>query len=108
VALNTNQSIRYESIYFFKQIWPQGEFPLIPVGRMVLNRNPKNYFADVEQIAFSPIHMIPGIEASPDKMLQVSLTLTCSYDSRNCGYFVQTLQCFHLKPGTGAFHWLLL
>jgi catalase len=61
VALNTNQSIRYESIYFFKQIWPQGEFPLIPVGRMVLNRNPKNYFADVEQIAFSPIHMIPGI-----------------------------------------------
>ncbi|WAR08887.1 CATA-like protein [Mya arenaria] len=52
------------------QIWPQGEFPLIPVGRMVLNRNPKNYFAEVEQIAFSPAHMIPGVEASPDKMLQ--------------------------------------
>jgi catalase len=50
--ITANQSIRYESIYFFKQIWPQGEFPLIPVGRMVLNRNPKNYFADVEQIAF--------------------------------------------------------
>ncbi|XP_052807912.1 catalase-like isoform X1 [Mya arenaria] len=52
------------------KIWPQGEFPLIPVGRMVLNRNPKNYFAEVEQIAFSPAHMIPGVEASPDKMLQ--------------------------------------
>ena len=39
---------------------------------MVLNRNPKNYFAEVEQIAFSPVHMVPGIEASPDKMLQVS------------------------------------
>ncbi|XP_078582866.1 catalase-like [Branchiostoma floridae x Branchiostoma japonicum] len=52
------------------KIWPQGEFPLIPVGKMVLNRNPKNYFAEVEQIAFSPIHMVPGIEASPDKMLQ--------------------------------------
>jgi len=52
------------------KIWPQGEYPLIPVGRMVLNRNPKNYFAEVEQIAFSPAHMIPGVEASPDKMLQ--------------------------------------
>ncbi|KAK6169210.1 hypothetical protein SNE40_020305 [Patella caerulea] len=52
------------------KIWPQGEFPLHPVGKMVLNRNPKNYFAEVEQIAFSPAHMVPGIEASPDKMLQ--------------------------------------
>ncbi|KAL5010218.1 hypothetical protein ScPMuIL_012523 [Solemya velum] len=52
------------------KVWPQGEYPLIPVGRMVFNRNPKNYFAEVEQIAFSPAHMIPGIEASPDKMLQ--------------------------------------
>lgn len=38
---------------------------------MVLNENPKNYFADVEQAAFSPANMPPGIEASPDKMLQV-------------------------------------
>ncbi|XP_074640037.1 catalase-like [Tubulanus polymorphus] len=52
------------------KVWPQGEYPLIPVGRMVLNRNPKNYFAEVEQIAFSPAHMIPGVEPSPDKMLQ--------------------------------------
>lgn len=52
------------------KIWPHKEFPLIPVGRMVLNENPKNYFADVEQIAFAPSHMVPGIEPSPDKMLQ--------------------------------------
>ena len=38
---------------------------------MVLNRNPTNYFNDVEQSAYSPAHMIPGVEASPDKMLQV-------------------------------------
>lgn len=38
---------------------------------MVLSQNPKNYFAEVEQIAFSPAHMVPGIEPSPDKMLQV-------------------------------------
>lgn len=52
------------------KVWPHSEFPLIPVGKLVLDRNPKNYFADVEQIAFSPSHLIPGIEPSPDKMLQ--------------------------------------
>lgn len=52
------------------KIWPHSEYPLIPVGRMVLDRNPANYFAEVEQIAFSPAHMVPGIEPSPDKMLQ--------------------------------------
>lgn len=52
-------------------MWPQAEFPLIPVGRFVLDRNPKDYFAEIEQIAFSPSHMVPGVEPSPDKMLQV-------------------------------------
>lgn len=52
------------------KVWPQGEYPLIPVGKMVLDRNPSNYFAEVEQIAFAPSHLVPGIEPSPDKMLQ--------------------------------------
>lgn len=52
------------------KIWPQKDYPLIPVGRMVLDRNPNNYFAEVEQIAFCPSQLVPGIEASPDKMLQ--------------------------------------
>jgi catalase len=52
------------------KVWPQTEFPLIPVGRLVLDRNPNNYFAEVEQIAFCPSHLVPGIESSPDKMLQ--------------------------------------
>ena len=51
-------------------MWPQKDFPLIKVGKMVLDRNPTNYFQEVEQIAFCPAHMPPGIEASPDKMLQ--------------------------------------
>jgi len=50
--------------------WLVTDFPLRRVGKMVLNRNPQNYFADVEQLAFAPANMIPGIEASPDKMLQ--------------------------------------
>merc|ERR1719419_1356233 len=52
------------------KVWSQKEYPLIPVGKMVLNLNPRNYFAEVEQIAFAPAHMIPGVEPSPDKMLQ--------------------------------------
>jgi len=52
------------------KVWSQREFPLIEVGQMVLDRNPNNYFAEVEQIAFSPANLVPGIEPSPDKMLQ--------------------------------------
>jgi len=52
------------------KVWPHSEYPLIPVGRMTLDKNPKNYFAEVEQSAFAPAHMVPGIEPSPDKMLQ--------------------------------------
>lgn len=52
------------------KIWPHSEYPLIPVGKLVLDRNPKNYFKEVEQSAFSPAHMVPGVEPSPDKMLQ--------------------------------------
>ncbi|XP_025945145.1 catalase isoform X3 [Apteryx rowi] len=55
---------------FHAKIWPHGDYPLIPVGRLVLNRNPVNYFAEVEQMAFDPSNMPPGIEPSPDKMLQ--------------------------------------
>lgn len=52
------------------KVWSHKDFPLIPVGRLVLDRNPNNYFAEVEQIAFCPSHLVPGIEPSPDKMLQ--------------------------------------
>src|SRR5262249_22092022 len=49
---------------------PHGDYPLIEVGVMELNRNPDNYFADVEQAAFTPANIVPGIGFSPDKMLQ--------------------------------------
>ncbi|UCH88418.1 MAG: catalase [Thermoplasmata archaeon] len=52
------------------KVWPHDDYPPIEVGRMVLNRNPGNYFAEVEQAAFSPGNFVPGISASPDKMLQ--------------------------------------
>lgn len=52
------------------KVWSQKDYPLIEVGRMVLDRNPENYFAEVEQATFSPGTMVPGIDVSPDKMLQ--------------------------------------
>ncbi|MFI3244048.1 MAG: catalase [Akkermansia sp.] len=52
------------------KVWSQKEFPLHEVGVMELNRNPDNYFADVEQAAFNPINVVRGIGFSPDKMLQ--------------------------------------
>jgi len=50
--------------------WPEDKFPLMLVGKMVLNRNPKNFFAEVEQAAFCPASIVPGVEFSADKLLQ--------------------------------------
>ncbi len=52
------------------KVWPHGDYPLIEVGILELNKNPKNYFMEVEQAAFSPSNKVPGIGLSPDKMLQ--------------------------------------
>ena len=52
------------------KVWPHKEFPLTDVGVLELNKNPENYFADVEQAAFNPANIVPGIGFSPDKMLQ--------------------------------------
>jgi len=52
------------------KVWPHKDFPLIEVGYFELNKNPENYFADVEQAAFNPANIVPGISFSPDKMLQ--------------------------------------
>ncbi|PVD28719.1 hypothetical protein C0Q70_11313 [Pomacea canaliculata] len=99
------------------KIWPHGEYPLIPVGRMVLNRNPKNYFAEVEQIAFSPSHMVPGIEPSPDKMLQgrlfaysdthhhrlgnnyLQIPVNCPFNSKVQNYQRDGAQCVNDNQG---------
>jgi catalase len=50
--------------------WPEDKYPLMKVGKMVLDKNPENYFAEVEQAAFCPASVVPGIEPSADKLLQ--------------------------------------
>lgn len=52
------------------KVWPHGDYPLIEVGELELNRNPDNYFQEVEYAAYSPSNVVPGIGYSPDKMLQ--------------------------------------
>ena len=55
------------------KVWPHADYPLIEVGRMVLDRNPDNYHIHIEQAAFEPSNMVPGIGPSPDRMLQARL-----------------------------------
>jgi catalase len=52
------------------KVWPHADYPPITIGRFTLDRNPENYFAEIEQAAFEPANMLPGIGPSPDKMLQ--------------------------------------
>lgn len=55
------------------KVWPHGDFPLIEVGELELNRNPDNYFAEIEQLALSPSNIVSGVSFSPDKMLQARI-----------------------------------
>ncbi len=55
------------------KVWPHADYPLIELGTLELNRNPDNYFAEVEQASFTPANVVPGIGHSPDKMLQMRI-----------------------------------
>ncbi len=72
VQIMTEEQARnhYENPFDITKIWRHAEYPLIEVGELVLDRNPENYFAEVEQAAFTPAHVVPGIGFSPDKFLQ--------------------------------------
>lgn len=59
-----------QNIFDVTRIVSHKDYPLIEVGKMILNKNPENYFSEVEQVTFSPGNFVPGIEASPDKLLQ--------------------------------------
>jgi len=95
------ETYRYNPFDLTK-VWPHSDFPLIPVGRVVLDRNPENYFAEVEQIAFSPANMVPGIEPSPDKMLQGRLfSYTDTHRHRLGPNYAQIpVNCPFAKPRT--------
>ena len=66
------EKFRY-NILDLTKVWPHGEFPLRPIGKLVLNENVQNYFAEIEQVAFSPSHTIPYVEPTADPVLQSRL-----------------------------------
>lgn len=61
------------NIFDITQVWPHKDYPLVPVGKLTLNRNPENHFEEVKQAAFSPSNMVPGIGASADIMLHARM-----------------------------------
>jgi len=63
-----SENYRFDVLDITK-VWPQSDYPLQKVGKLTLNRNVENYHAEVEQAAFAPSHLVPGIEPSNDKML---------------------------------------
>lgn len=71
----TDEQARHYHINPFDltKVWPHADFPLMEIGQLELNRNPDNYFAQVEQLAFSPSNFVPGISGSPDRVLQSRL-----------------------------------
>jgi catalase len=73
-VLSPEQAEKFRwNIFDLTKVWPQGEVPLRRFGKFTLNKNPENYFAEIEQVAFSPSHLVPGVEPSADPVLQSRL-----------------------------------
>ncbi|KAF5298628.1 hypothetical protein FQR65_LT09724 [Abscondita terminalis] len=68
--MTMEEALKRNEAFDVTKVWPHKEFPLLRVGKIVLNRNPSNYFAEIEQLGFNPANLVPGIGPSPDRMLQ--------------------------------------
>lgn len=86
------------------KVWPHQDFPLIDVGVLELNRNPENYFAEVEQAAFSPSNVPPGIGFSPDKMLQGRLFAYPDAHRYRLGVNYQALPVNRPQSAVNSYH----
>ncbi|KAJ5610827.1 Catalase mono-functional heme-containing [Penicillium lagena] len=73
-VMDPSEAVNYRwNIFDMTKVWPHNDFPLRQIGQITLNRNPGNYFADIEQAAFSPSTMVPGLAGSADPVLQARL-----------------------------------
>ena len=86
------------------KVWPHGDYPLIEVGVMELNRNPENYFAEVEQSAFSPANVVPGISHSPDKMLQFRIVSYADAHRYRLGVNYESIPVNRPKCDVATYH----
>lgn len=81
------------NIFDMTKVWPHKDFPLQPVGKLTLNKNPENYFTDIEQAAFSPSTIVPGIAPSADPMLQARMFAYPDAARYRLGVNYQQLPC---------------
>ena len=86
------------------KVWPHKDYPLIDVGVLELNRNPENYFAEIEQSAFSPSNIVPGISFSPDKMLQARIFSYADAHRYRVGTWYEKLPVNAPKSPVATYH----
>jgi len=86
------------------KVWPHADYPLIDVGTLELNRNPENYFAEVEQASFSPSNIVPGIGFSPDKMLQARIFSYADAHRYRVGTHYEMLPVNRPKVAVNSYH----
>ncbi|OBR02638.1 Catalase [Colletotrichum higginsianum IMI 349063] len=100
------------NIFDMTKVWPHSDYPLIPVGKLTLNKNPSNYFADIEQAAFSPSNMVRGFAPSADPMLQARMfayndaaryRLGVNYQQLPCNRAVSPVYCPYQRDGFMTF-----
>ncbi len=86
------------------KVWPHADFPLVEVGVMELNRNPGNYFAEIEQSSFSPSNVVPGVSFSPDKMLQARIFSYADAHRYRVGTHYESLPVNRPKNAVNTYH----
>ncbi|AHF89831.1 catalase [Opitutaceae bacterium TAV5] len=86
------------------KVWPHADYPLIDVGVLELNRNPENYFAEIEQAAFAPKNIVPGIGFSPDKMLQARIFSYADAHRYRIGTWYEKLPVNAPKSPVNTYH----
>jgi len=86
------------------KVWPHADYPLIDVGVLELNRNPENYFQEIEQAAFSPSNIVPGIGFSPDKMLQARVFSYADAHRYRVGTWYEALPVNRPKSPVSTYH----
>lgn len=86
------------------KVWPHRDYPLIDVGILELNRNPENYFAEVEQSSFSPSNIVPGIGFSPDRMLQARIFAYADAHRYRVGTHYEMLPVNRAKSAVRTYH----
>ncbi len=85
-------------------MWPHADYPLVEIGLLELNRNAENYFAEIEQAAFEPSNIVPGIGFSPDKMLQARIMSYADAHRYRIGVNYASLPVNHAHSDVATYH----